>query len=560
MQMLCFCAKCYAEEKITSYQVYIKVLEDSSLEVEEKIDVISEGRKIKRGIYRDFPTNYQDKRGFKYNVDFDIAAVSRDGQKEDYHTKWLNNGYRVYIGNQSSFLSQGKHSFLLNFKTNKQLGFFEEHDELYFNAIGADWEFSIENVSVTVELPKNVGKNNFKTDGFTGVQGSSSKAFRVTNITDTSVSFAVIGKLKNYEGFTIVVGWPKHIIDEPGFKENLIYFIKSLVYSIIDFVYIIKDLLYSIIESAYYIKDSLMVFVGVSLAIFAIIYGLYRWLSYFVNPKKGLIYPRFEAPKNFASYDIPFLQNMDYVPKCLSSTIISCSIKGHALIREESLMSGLGASYFIEKVDKNKEPLDYVEAAVLSCLVRDGGTIQCSRSNYLYFESAQKALTKYCEKKLSKYYNTNYSWSFSPKILKALAFCLPTKIYTPEGRAILDEIEGYKMYLDTAEKGHYGNIEFPVITEEIFESHFPYAVALGVEAKWMSAFRKALTINGQDPDSYNPTYYMGSRSWNNSIFLNNSSSSFSSVISSSSVPPGSSSGYSGGSSGGGGGGGGGGGW
>ena len=552
-----------AEEKITSYNVHIKILEDSSLEIREQIEVIAEGNKIKRGIFRDFPTKYQDKSGFKYNVGFDITSVSRDGQKEDYHTESFGNGTRVYIGNSNRFLNSGSHSYILSFKTNRQLGFFDSHDELYFNAIGHGWDFPIERAYVTVELPKNVGVDNFKTEAYTGSLGKTLKNYKVTSITDDTVSFTTTSRLENFEGFTIVVGWPKGIIKQPTKIENLISII----------------------------KDSFLAVLALLLSLGSILVNLFLWLTYGVDPKKGVIYPRFAAPKDFTPYDIPFLINMGYTPKCLSSAIVSTSVKGHSLIREEAGLLGFGATFHIDKASNIKQELDKTEQSTLFALLRNSNTIKCDSTNHSNFESAKNILTSACEHKLSKYYKTNYGWVVPGlftniiacifafvyqyealtfllvgiAIISTIIFFIIIKRYSGEGRAILDEIEGYQMYLDTAEKGHYDNIQYPQLTEERFESHLPYAVALGVEANWMSAFRKAMSISGQSPENYHPRYYRGDRPFHNSNFMSNGSTAFNSTIASSSTPPGSSSGFSGGSggggfSGGGGGGGGGGGW
>ena len=48
-----------AEERILSYHSDIEVFADASVQVTEKIVVRAEGRQIKRGIYRDFPTDYR---------------------------------------------------------------------------------------------------------------------------------------------------------------------------------------------------------------------------------------------------------------------------------------------------------------------------------------------------------------------------------------------------------------------------------------------------------------------------------------------------------------------
>ncbi|MEK6270420.1 MAG: DUF2207 domain-containing protein, partial [Planctomycetales bacterium] len=53
------CTLAWSAEEINNYQSAIVVNKDGSLNVTETIQVTAEGNKIKRGIYRDFPTRYQ---------------------------------------------------------------------------------------------------------------------------------------------------------------------------------------------------------------------------------------------------------------------------------------------------------------------------------------------------------------------------------------------------------------------------------------------------------------------------------------------------------------------
>ena len=131
------------------------------------------------------------------------------------------------------------------------------------------------------------------------------------------------------------------------------------------------------------------------------------------------------------------------------------------------------------------------------------------------------------------------------------------------GRALLDRIEGFKMFLAATEEDRM-NILYPASrTPELFEKYLPYALALGVEQAWSEQFASVLAQAGQSGKTYSPAWYSGS-SWTSlgaAGFASSLGSSFTGAISSSSHAPGSSSGGGGGgSSGGGGGGGGGGGW
>ena len=137
---------------------------------------------------------------------------------------------------------------------------------------------------------------------------------------------------------------------------------------------------------------------------------------------------------------------------------------------------------------------------------------------------------------------------------------------TDIGRKVMDQIEGLRLYIETAESGRL-NMNAPEITSQRFEALLPYAVALDVEKPWADAFQAALArAQPNEQPTYHPGWSSG-RSWSGSSIGSAVSSSVAAATGAfaSSVPVSSSgssgfSGGGGGGSGGGGGGGGGGGW
>ena len=123
----------FSREKILEYKSTIEVKIDGTLDVTEEITVFAEGRQIKRGIFRDFPTKYKDKVGNYFKVDFQVKEVLRDGFLEPYTIQNKSNGKSVRIGNKNIFINHGEHTYTLKYQTNRQIGFFKIIDELYFN-------------------------------------------------------------------------------------------------------------------------------------------------------------------------------------------------------------------------------------------------------------------------------------------------------------------------------------------------------------------------------------------------------------------------------------------
>jgi hypothetical protein len=167
-----------ADERILSYDSEIQVHAGGSQFVTETIRVRAEGQRIKRGIYRDFPTEYRTRTGSRLRVEFRVASVERDGQPEPFHTRQLSNGVRVYIGRSDLFLKPGEYTYRLSYTTDRQLGFFDKHDELYWNVTGNGWDFHIDQVSARVQLPAGIPPQGITAEAYTGPQGAQNRDYR----------------------------------------------------------------------------------------------------------------------------------------------------------------------------------------------------------------------------------------------------------------------------------------------------------------------------------------------------------------------------------------------
>jgi hypothetical protein len=105
-------------ERIHAYHSQVEVFEDGSLKVTDTITVTSAGNKIKRGIYRDFPTVYTSKYLVKIELPFEVISVKRDSKPEPFHTKSQSNGVRIYVGSEDTLLTRGRHTYEIAYTTN----------------------------------------------------------------------------------------------------------------------------------------------------------------------------------------------------------------------------------------------------------------------------------------------------------------------------------------------------------------------------------------------------------------------------------------------------------
>jgi hypothetical protein len=145
-----------AVERILRFISDVEVERNGDLAVTETIRVQAEGNQIRRGILRDFPTTYARPDGSRVVVGFDVKSVTRDGADENWTTEALANGVRVRIGRAEVNLSTGEHEYVIRYRTTRQIGFFTDYDELYWNATGNGWTFAIDSAEARITLPEPV--------------------------------------------------------------------------------------------------------------------------------------------------------------------------------------------------------------------------------------------------------------------------------------------------------------------------------------------------------------------------------------------------------------------
>jgi len=548
-----------ADERILEYRSDIQVHENGRLTVSEFIRVQAEGHNIRRGIYRDFPTRYRDRLGNYITVEFIPLSVHRNGNPETWHSKDMSNGVRVYAGSEHRMVEPGVHEYELVFSTNRQLGFFDDHDELYFNAIGNGWVFPIDKAVVTVTLLFQISAGQLDLSVYQGPYGSKEASASIDVISASKVRFETSRPLQPREGLTIAVGWPKGLIAEPGLEQKIYWFLGDNAAAIVLLLGLLAPL-------GWY---------------------LWAWNKVGRDPGKGVIIPRFQPPQGLSPAASRYVKDMSFDPHAFTAATISLAVKGQLVIEED------GKDFTLKRVpDAPGAQLTPGEQAVLNSLLpHRSSSIEMDNENHAQFQAARKELHKELKKEyLGRLFHLNGIY-LAPPILMSVAAAVIAAFFdggppvwisylvltmalhglsailmrapTPAGRLVMDEIDGFKMYLDTAEQDRLDRMRSPALTPEVFEAFLPYAYALGVENNWCQRFAREMPRELQQKSGYHPGWYSGR--FHGIKALNHLGddfgSSFSSAISSASTPPGSSSGSGGGgSSGGGGGGGGGGGW
>ncbi len=557
-------AKLSAQERINSYDIVVDVRKDGSLDVTERIGVRAEGNSIRRGIYRDFPTRYRDRFGNQVRVDLAVTSVERNDVIEPWFTEKMSNGVRINTGNDNFLPVPADYVYTLRYRTTRQLGFFADHDELYWNAIGTGWVFPIERGSVEVRLPSAVPVNQLHAEGYTGPQGAQGSAYVAETPAPGVARYRLTQPLGSYEGFTIVLTFPKGLIAEPTESVKL----------------------------KWILKDNRGILVALAGFLILLVYMFRKWAEVGRDPEKGIVIARYEPREGQTPGGLHYLQRMGYDMRSFTGDVLSLAVAGHLSIHErEKLFKN---QWQLEQTQsQNGAPLSEAQLALLHGLFRNGSPLVLKNTNATTVAGARDAHRKMLDKEFQpRYFNRNakpivIAWLIAiatgiiafvssggfgiPVIIgvavlmfiSLIVFAFLIKAPTVEGRQLLDEIEGLKLYMSVAERDELKSMKGPnepVLDAARYESLLPFAVALGVEDAWTKKFTAAAGAAAAAQAANNMGWYSGHGPVSNlGDFSRSIGSSLSSTISSASTPPGSSSGSGGGGSSGGGGGGGGGG-
>lgn len=327
-------------ERIIYFHSDIDVNKNSGLAVTEKIKVHSLGENIKRGIFRTLPLS-RDLNDRTQKVKYNIVSVTKNGQNEDFHEEIEDGFLKIYLGNKDVILSPGVYDYEIKYTTEKQIGFFDKYDELYWNVNGNAWDFPVDSISVKVNLPQGAGI--IQNSCYKGTYGTNSQDCKASLLSDHSIEWSA-EKLGSGEGLTIAVGFKKGIMlppPPPTFLEKFGVLIVG--------IFIFFGLLY------YYYST---------------------WKKYGIDPEKPTVYPQFNAPDDLSPASLGYIESEMFKNKYLTAALVNLAIKGYVQIieNEDSGIFGLFKSkqFTVKRLKNADQNLPKEEINLMNSLFPEG--------------------------------------------------------------------------------------------------------------------------------------------------------------------------------------------
>lgn len=613
----------FGQEVIRELDTAITVHEDASVTITEAITVNAEGRAIRRGIFRDIPTVLLGTDGTRIHSRLEVLSVTRNGAAEPYSLESIGDGERIRIGSADTVLKPGLHRYTIQYTMGRAARMFDEHDELYWNATGNFWQFPIQRATTVVTLPG--GASIIDLNVFTGSQGATGSNARAERLSDDRAQFTLTRPLGPYEGMTVAVAFEKGVLVPPQGLDGVWYWLSDNRNTVVPAGLLLIVLFYNFGAWMRFGRDPAK---GVIFPRFhppkgfspALTHYVHRmgwqnggWLAFSAAlvslAVKGLIEIDQEDKKTTLTRTGKIAE--ENLPGGEAMILSFLDRKGRVTINSDTGPDFAATrGKFIKTIENENRAVyfnNHVVFVIFGVILAIGSVITMALLDVLDFEfiffaafgavfiSAfgmglrqlwhQPILGRIVSLIVAGFIISNvafltldafvFDWLSFPFLATVsimaitLIFGILMRAPTVHGRKLMDEIDGFKMYLETAEKERLNFRDEPEMTVARFERILPYAMALGVEKPWSDRFQADLARNAvaDANQTYSPHWHHGS-----SFSPNNFSSSMSGIASGLSSAmitaqpaQSSGSGFSGGSSGGGfsgggGGGGGGGGW
>jgi len=477
---------------VKDFTEQVTVNPDGTVEVTEIIELRFVG--AYHGINRTIPVEYNTPQGLNYTLLLEpLSVTDGDGRELKYEQhrqgRYLN--FKIFIPNAEN----ATRTVMLRYRLLDALRFFDDHDELYWNVTGDEWDVPIESSSAHIELP--FGTTGLRAIAYTGVFGSHAQDARV-DIQGNAVEIQANHRLGYHEGLTVVVGWDKGFVRQPGAAARLGIFLRS--------------------------NWPLFLSIG------AFFIMLWLWWTRGRDPERDAITVQYEPPDKLTPGECGTLVDNEAAMRDITATLVDLAVKGYLTIEQKDESHLLGLSHSKEYIFHLKQPPTQWastrphEREMLSALFDDGASTDVKLSdlqNHFYTHLPGIRDRIFDALMADGYYLhrpdtvrqayigagivigvliivfggslgvatgvAKLTWTIAGiatgAVICIFGWFMPAR--TISGARTLARVLGFENFLGRVEADRIERLEK---TPELFEKFLPYAMALHVEKKWVQAF------------------------------------------------------------------------
>ena len=292
-------------ESIDSYHIDISVADNGSLRVQEQIDYDFDTLE-RHGIFRDIPIMVTSSRG-SWDIGLSDYTASMDGgfvPLKISKTSSHNSGEMVHlqIGSPNATVS-GKHRYVITYSVAQGiLGMADGRDAIRWNAIGTQWNLFINNVTVSITIPKKLQENTITPATYSGSFGTITTKGSIQQTTPETFEAAIEG-LQPHEGFTVELAYPAGLLVPPPKIDTRI------------------------------VQPTSSTWQWYSVVLFSLTLFIFWW-RYGKEEAIGPIMPRYELPKDMTALRAGLIIDQSADNKDFAAAIIELAQRGYLTIQK----------------------------------------------------------------------------------------------------------------------------------------------------------------------------------------------------------------------------------
>ncbi len=487
--------------RIDSFRADIRVDEAGDLHVTETIRPRFEGRY--NGIYRVIPVEHEQWR-FRRNVVLKVLSVT-DGEGQDLRYETSRERGHIEVKVWIPDAVDTVRTVAISYRVERALLFFdaddagdergesvrEATDELYWNVTGTEWPVPIGAASAIVTLPQDV--TGVRARAFTGAFGSQGSDADVV-VGPSRVEVQTQRELGFREGLTVGVAWDAGVVSRPSAIDRMSMWMMAnwpLFFPFIAFAFMYR-----------------------------------RWSERGRDPALGAIEPQYKPPGGLSPAEVGVVIDNTADVRDITATLVDLAVRGYLTIEEidSSKLFGLmdSSDYVFRRTGKREAELAPHEKALLQAVFQGGKRRELSdlknkfyrklpglKSQLLhaliehrvYEEHPQRVIWKYVGLGVLVgvviFFGGGLATSVIPlaplavvlsaaaSVLVIVGFATVMPARTRQGTELLRQVKGFERFLERVESDRFRKM---ITGPEMFEQYLPYAMALGVETRWVGAF------------------------------------------------------------------------
>ncbi len=503
------------ELRIENFQSETLVMPDGTIDVTETIQAHFIGGPW-QGLYRTIPVEYVTPQGLNYTLLLDVKrVVDGSGRSLKFETSGVRHYRKLKIYVPDADNSTQKIS--IEYSVSDALKFFDDHDELYWNVTGDEWDIPIQSASARIILPE--GTSNIRANVFTGAFRSRAQNAEV-EIAGNGVEVRTREPLHLHEGLTVAVAFDKGFVREPSAAGKLALFFRSNWPLVIP------------------------------IAAFVLMFHL--WWTRGRDPRLRPIAAQYEPPDQLTPGEAGTLVDNSADMRDITASIVDLAVRGYIVIEEhqkdrmlglvhdkdynfivqkersewsklkpheQTLLEGIfstgtvGESVSMSSLENRfYQNLPGIKSNIFSSLITHGYYSRrpdTVRSAYIGVGVVVGLLIVFGGSKIASSQGMAPLAFVIAGILTGAVICgfgwfMPA--HTEQGTRALEGVLGFEDFLVHVESDRFNRM---IKTPEMFEKFLPFAMALGVEKNWSRAFQGIMTQPPQwyRGSSYGPNFY-----------------------------------------------------